>query len=153
MTDHPIAVVPMEKEHIETLVALEQLCFSAPWSADALAGELQNPLAVFRVAFIEGKVAGYVGMQHVLDEGFVCNIAVFPQFRRQGVATALLQTLDRYAQEHGMATISLEVRQANTAAQQLYEKMGYELVGRRRRFYQNPVEDALIMTKTYSLFE
>ena len=52
-----------------------------------------------------------------------------------------------------MATISLEVRQANTAAQQLYEKMGYELVGRRRRFYQNPVEDALIMTKTYSLFE
>ena len=86
----PINIVPMGPEHIETLARLEQACFSSPWSFDALAGELSDPLAVFRVATVNGQVAGYVGMQHILDEGYICNIAVFPEYRRRGVATALV---------------------------------------------------------------
>ena len=145
----PINSVPMGPEHIETLARLEQVCFSSPWSFDALAGELSDPLAVFRVATVNGQVAGYVGMQHILDEGYICNIAVFPEYRRRGVATALLHALDAYAKENGMASISLEVRQSNEAAQRLYSRFDFETVGRRNHFYQNPTEDALIMTRTY----
>ena len=99
----PINIVPMGPEHIETLARLEQVCFSAPWTFDALAGELSDPLAVFRVATVNGQVAGYVGMQHILDEGYICNIAVFPEYRRRGGGTALLHALDAYAKENGMA--------------------------------------------------
>ena len=106
-----ITVVPMQPCHIEELERLEKECFSTPWSFDALVSELSNPLAVFRVAEIGGRVAGYVGMQHIVDEGYICNIAVFPQFRRLGVATRLMETLDEYAKENDMASISLEVRQ------------------------------------------
>ena len=88
-------------------------------------------------------------MHHIVDEGFICNIAVFSQYRRQGVATALMQELDDYAKENEMASVSLEVRQSNLSAQQLYGKCGFEVVGKRKDFYANPTEDALIMTKTY----
>lgn len=109
-----ITVVPMQPCHIEELERLEKECFSTPWSFDALVSELSNPLAVFRVAEIGGRVAGYVGMQHIVDEGYICNIAVFPQFRRLGVATRLMETLDEYAKENDMASISLEVRESTS---------------------------------------
>lgn len=145
-----MCIVPMQPQHIDQLERLEKECFSASWSYDALVSELSNPLAVFRVAQLpDGSVAGYVGMHHIVDEGFICNIAVFSQYRRQGVATALMQELDDYAKENEMASVSLEVRQSNLSAQQLYEKSGFEVVGKRRNFYVNPTEDALIMTKTY----
>ena len=142
----PINIVPMGPEHIETLARLEQVCFS--YTPEKKLIEDFN-LSVFRVATVNGQVAGYVGMQHILDEGYICNIAVFPEYRRRGVATALLHALDAYAKENGMASISLEVRQSNTAAQQLYSRFDFETVGRRKHFYQNPTEDALIMTRTY----
>ncbi len=79
-----LCIVPMQPQHIDQLERLEKECFSAPWSYDALVSELSNPLAVFRVAQQpDGSVAGYVGMHHIVDEGFICNIAVFSQYRRQ----------------------------------------------------------------------
>lgn len=144
-----ITVVPMEPRHIEDLERLEKECFSTPWSFDSLVSELSNPLAVFCVAEIGGQVAGYVGMQHIVDEGYICNIAVFSQYRRRGVATKLMETLSEYAKENEMASISLEVRESNVNAQSFYEKFDFEVVGRRKHFYSNPTEDALIMTKTF----
>ena len=149
-----ITVVPMQPKHIEDLERLEKECFSTPWSFDSLVSELSNPLAVFRVAEIDGKVAGYVGMQHIVDEGYICNIAVFSCYRRRGVATKLMEELNSYARENDMAFISLEVRESNVNAQKLYEKFHFEVVGHRKNFYSNPKEDALIMTRTYGgLFE
>ena len=142
-------VVEMQPKHIEALERLEQECFSTPWSFDALVSELSNPLAVFRVAELDGEVAGYVGMHHIVDEGYICNIAVFSQYRRRGVATSLMQALDDYARENDMASISLEVRESNQIAQQFYEKFDFEVVGHRKHFYANPTEDALIMTRSY----
>ena len=89
----PVTVIPMGQEHIAAVAALEQACFSAPWSAAALAEELDNPPAVFRVAVEGDTVLGYVGMHHVLDEGFITNVAVSPEARRRGVARALLADL------------------------------------------------------------
>ena len=144
-----MTVVPMEPKHIEDLERLELECFYTPWSFDSLVSELSNPLAVFRVAEVNGQVAGYVGMHHIVDEGFICNIAVFPQYRRRGVATCLMESLIEYAKENDMTSISLEVRESNYSAQALYENFQFEVVGERRNFYANPTEDALIMTKTF----
>ena len=103
-----IQILPMAQEHISTLAELERQCFADPWSEQALAEELSNPNAVFRVALIDGEVAGYVGMLHVLDEGDICNVAVFDRFRRKGVATALIDHLLNYGRENALAFITLE---------------------------------------------
>ena len=144
-----IQVVTMAEEHISALAQLEKECFANPWSEKALAEELTNPNAVFRVALIDEEVAGYVGMLHVLDEGDICNVAVFDKFRRRGVATALIQHLVDYAVENQLSFITLEVRESNIGAQKFYETMGFETIGIRKNFYDNPKEHAILMNKTF----
>ncbi|MBE6897713.1 MAG: ribosomal-protein-alanine N-acetyltransferase [Ruminococcaceae bacterium] len=139
----------MAEEHISALAQLEKECFADPWSEKALAEELTNPNAVFRVALIDEEVAGYVGMLHVLDEGDICNVAVFDKFRRRGVATALIQHLVDYAVENQLSFITLEVRESNIGAQKFYETMGFETIGIRKNFYDNPKEHAILMNKTF----
>ena len=144
-----IQVVTMAEEHISALAQLERECFSDPWSEKALSEELSNPNAVFRVALIDGEVAGYVGMLHVLDEGDICNVAVFDRFRRKGVASALIQHLVDYGVENQLSFITLEVRESNIGAQKFYETMGFETIGVRKNFYDNPKEHAILMNKTF----
>ena len=144
-----IQVVTMAEEHISALAQLEKECFADPWSEKALADELTNPNAVFRVALIDEEVAGYVGMLHVLDEGDICNVAVFDKFRRRGVATALIQHLVDYAVENQLSFITLEVRESNMGAQKFYETMGFETIGIRMNIYDNPKEHAILMNKTF----
>ena len=139
----------MLAQHIPHLAQLERACFAAPWSAEGLAEELSNPHAVFRVAEDDaGAVLGYVGMHHLVDEGFITNVAVAPAARRQGVARALLAALAAYGAEQGLYRITLEVRVSNTPAIRLYEGAGYVKDGARPAFYRNPTEDAAI----YSLY-
>ena len=143
-----MTIVPMAQSHIAAIAAIEQACFSEPWSAAALAEELDNPPAVF-LAAVEGEsVLGYVGMHHVVDEGFITNVAVAPDARRRGVARALLAALAAYGREHALYRITLEVRVGNTPARALYEGEGYVLDGVRPKFYSHPTEDAAI----YSLY-
>ena len=143
-----MTVIPMEQSHIAAVAALEQACFSEPWSAAALTEELDNPPAVFRVAVEGDTVLGYVGMHYVLDEGFITNVAVSPEARRRGVARALLADLAAYGTAHSLYRITLEVRVGNAAARTLYESEGYKLDGIRPGFYRAPAEDAAI----YSLY-
>ena len=144
-----IEIVEMDAEHIEQLAELEQISFGEPWSVEGLLEELSNPTAVFRVALVDGQVAGYVGMHHIVDEGYVTNIAVFPQYRRRGVATKLMKTLMKYAKDNEMSMLSLEVRPSNEAARKLYEDLGFSEEGRRKGFYRDPAEDGLIMTRFF----
>lgn len=142
-------IIPMTAGHIAPLAALERACFSAPWSAESLREELSNPHAVFRVAVDKsGDVLGYVGMHHLVDEGFITNVAVSPNARRQGVAKALLAELAAYGAAHKLYRITLEVRVGNTPAITLYEQAGYVRDGVRPGFYSHPTEDAAI----YSLY-
>ena len=142
-------IVPMEEGHIADLARLERACFSTPWSEASLREELGGPHGVFRVAVDDaGTVLGYVGMHHLLDEGFITNVAVSPEARRQGVARALLADLAAYGTEHRLYRITLEVRVGNTPAITLYEGAGYVRDGVRPGFYREPTEDAAI----YSLY-
>lgn len=144
-----ITIAAMGPEHIERLAQIETECFSMPWSYDALAAELSNPLAVFLVALCEGEPVGYVGMTQVIDEGYMANLAVTNGFRRSGVAHALLTALMAHAEEQKLSFVTLEVRRSNTSAQRLYESFDFKPVGERKNFYVNPVEDGLILTRTF----
>ena len=141
-----IAIVPMHPDHLDSLADLESLAFSTPWSYDALAEERQNPLAVFLVAEdVDAESAvGYLGMHHILDEGFIANLAVHPAYRRQGIARSLLREAQEYAEAHDLARLTLEVRASNVPAIALYEGMGFTRDGIRPGFYDSPKEDAAI---------
>ena len=143
-------IVPMDRGHIPQIAALERECFSMPWSERLLEDALFDPQASFLVADDgEGNVLGYAGLHAILDEGYIDNIAVEPAARRHGVASALLDVFCRYGAAN-LAFLSLEVRASNQAAISLYEKFGFREVGRRRGYYQNPKEDALILTKEFT---
>ena len=142
-----IKVCAMAADHIPQLAQLEQLCFSEPWSEEGLAAELDNPNAFFRVAeSADGTILGYVGMHCVAGECYIDNVAVFPQARRMGAASALLQDMIGWAKQNNCAFITLEVRPSNSGAIALYEKFGFAEAGRRKRFYRDPDEDGLILT-------
>lgn len=121
---------------------LEQLCFSHPWSEKAILEEAQR--GYFVAAYLDGAFAGYAGMTEVLDECGICNVAVMPECRRHGIGEALVADLIRRARETNAFVIMLEVRRSNAPAIKLYEKMGFELVGERKNFYDKPKEDALL---------
>ena len=142
-----INVIPMAAEHIAQIATLEQRCFSAPWSAAALTEELDNPHTVFLVAADGERVLGYAGMHHIGDEGYIDNVAVLPEARRQGVARLLMAALEAYGREHAMYRLTLEVRASNAAAISLYTGAGYVCDGVRPNFYRKPTEDAAIYSR------
>lgn len=146
-----VRIVPMTADHLDAVAALERICFSDPWSRGLLAAELDNDLSAFLVALdSEDQVAGYAGLQVVLDEGTVTNIAVRPDCRRRGVASQLLQVFLNFAQGNHLAFLTLEVRASNYDAIALYGSRGFRSVGRRKNYYEHPREDAIIMTREFS---
>lgn len=131
---------------VAQVAALEQICFSRPWSLAALEGELHNPLAVYFVALSGGEVVGYAGMHCILGEGHITNLAVAPALRRRGVARNLLDALLAHAHRQSLVLLTLEVRASNIAAIALYGGLGFVPAGLRKAYYDSPREDALIMT-------
>ena len=135
-----------EKRHLDALVALEQSCFSVPWTRGQLTAELPDEHHEFLIAESGGEPIGYVGQMFMLDEGYVSNVAVSPAFRRRGIASALIRALLDRARERNLSFVTLEVRESNAAAIALYEGFGFRPVGRRKNYYDAPKEDALLMT-------
>ena len=123
---------------------LEKECFSFPWSEDAILDELSNENAAFFSAYVDGRFAGHAGMITVLDEANVCNIAVSPDVRRNGVGRALTTALINECKDRGVSVLMLEVRAGNDGAIQMYKSLGFEKVGLRRGFYSRPREDGLL---------
>ena len=144
-----IEIKNMQSIHVSQVAALEKLCFSDPWSENSVASELNNPLSLWLVALDGDAVAGYVGSQSVMGETDMMNIAVDPNYRRQGVAAALVEALVRQLKANGNHCLTLEVRASNDAAIALYEKLGFAQIGRRPNYYRNPREDALILRKEW----
>ncbi|MDY3013702.1 MAG: ribosomal protein S18-alanine N-acetyltransferase [Evtepia sp.] len=142
-------LVPMDRSHLAGVAELERMCFTTPWNEAMLEEELYNDTASFIVAEGEdGSVLGYAGLHVILDEGYIDNVAVRPSCRRQGIADRLLDVFCRFGQAH-LAFLTLEVRPSNTAAVALYEKNGFREAGRRKDYYENPREDALLLTREF----
>ena len=142
----------LKPEYVEQIAELERVCFSEPWSAEGILDSFRSGTAFF-VAVKDSTVLGYVGVKPVLDEGYITNVAVFPEYRNLGVAKALMVRLDRFAKEKELSFISLEVRESNVPAISLYDSFGYKNEGMRKNFYRNPLENAIIMTKRFVLNE
>ena len=140
----PMNIVVMQERHLAALAEIERACFHAPWSENMLREELGK--GIFLVAEQDGRTAGYVGCQTVLDEGYITNVAVSPDFRRQGIARALIAELTAKAGENKLAFVTLEVRESNAPAIALYTGAGFAPVGKRKNFYSNPTENAVLMT-------
>ena len=140
-----------ESALIPQIEALEKRCFSLPWTQEQLRGQLRDAQHEFLVALgPDGGLLGYVGMLHVLDEGYISNVAVEPDCRRAGVGEALIDALEARCVQHGLSFATLEVREGNLPARALYEKHGFENVGRRKAYYDRPKEDAILMTKFWN---
>lgn len=133
---------------LPAIALLEQECFSHPWSESSLRETFSNGRSLFLLAEREGEPLGYLGMEYVLDEGGITNVAVAAAHRRQGIADALISELLKRAAAMGLATVTLEVRAGNAAAAALYQKHKFAPVGRRKNYYTSPTEDAILMTYT-----
>lgn len=136
----------MAVTHIEEIARLEKECFSSPWSEDGIKSELHNNFARFFVVASEDKIAGYIGAHNVLGEVYITNVAVFSEYRRNGVGRALVEFLVDEMKAENAGFVTLEVRKSNFNAISLYEKCGFQRVGERKDFYEKPREDAVLMT-------
>ena len=146
-----VRIVPMNADHLDEVAELERICFSTPWSRNMLAEELDNMLSAFLVALDDrDRVVGYAGVQVILDEGYIPNIAVRPECRRQGIAAKLLQVFMDFAKANQLSFLTLEVRASNYDAIALYGSRGFRSMGRRKNYYEHPREDALIMTREFT---
>ena len=127
---------------VADILEIENTCFSTPWTEKSIAESIENENTVLYLALVDGEAAGYMGVQIFSGEGYVTNIATLPQFRRRGVARALMNEVLK----NDMEFLTLEVRESNTPAVKLYESMGFKKVGKRPKFYREPVEDAVLYT-------
>ncbi len=141
----------MNAAHVAQIAQLEKICFSDPWSERSIASELDNQLAFWLVATEGETVAGYIGSQTVMDETDMMNVAVHPDFRRQGIAEALIHSLVEHLKTIDSHCLTLEVRASNVPAIALYGKLDFREIGRRKNYYRNPKEDALILRKEWEI--
>ncbi len=142
-----IKIKIMSAEHISCVAKIERECFSAPWSEESLGLFLTD--SGFCVVALDGeRVLGYVSAMCVLDEAQIVNVAVTQSARRQGIAKELLHAFEREAAARKIVSLSLEVRESNGAARELYRTDGWLDVGVRKNFYSSPREDGIVMIKS-----
>ena len=135
----------MQEHDVPAMMTIERGSFSSPWSETVFQGELHKDYAVARVAELGQRIIGYAIANFVLDEGHILNLAVHPGHRREGIATSLMTELLYTLRQKGCRLLYLEVRASNAPARLFYEHLEFSVVGKRRRYYQSPVEDALLM--------
>lgn len=141
-----VEVRPMSLDDLDGVMAVEHDSFGAPWSRSAFEDEMKtNKLARYLVATVNGFVAGYAGTWLVINEAHVTNVAVGTAFRRRGIGRILMESLMRLARDNHMESMTLEVRVSNEAARSLYRNLGFVEAGRRKNYYPETKEDALIL--------
>ena len=151
--EEKLVVRPATHGDLARIHDIERVAFSDPWSLQSFAELLANPRVLFAVAERGGRaegppeVVGYVVAWFVVDEAEVANVAVAPEARGRGVGARLLDEALSAARRHGAASVYLEVRDSNAAARALYASRGFVQIGRRRRYYRRPVEDALVLRR------
>jgi ribosomal-protein-alanine N-acetyltransferase len=137
----------MTEADIPAVTALDQMSFTLPWPERSFRFEIMdNPASRCWVAEMNGQIVGMIVAWLFVDEAHIANLATHPDFRRQGIARELLKHTLRYTYDEGAVSSFLEVRESNLAAQEIYRKFGYVNTGRRKRYYKDNDEDAILMT-------
>lgn len=132
---------------LEQVAEIERFCSSAPWSVQAFQAEVHDRESEFLLALDDGRVVGFAGLWLVIDEAHVVNVGVHPDYRRKGVGMQMMQELLERAIRRGAKCAMLEVRAGNVPAIRMYEKLGFAVAGRRKAYYPDNQEDALVMWK------
>ncbi len=127
--------------------ALERSAFSDARSEEGFMRETENPIAHYLLARMDGTAVGYAGYLNIQGDAQVMNVCTREDFRRRGIGRALMEYLIDDAAHHGVVIMTLEVRESNTAARMLYKRLGFYEVGRRRNYYKDPIEDAVLMDR------
>jgi [ribosomal protein S18]-alanine N-acetyltransferase len=140
-----ISIGDMITDDVPEVAGLEQVCFTTPWSEISFYNEVRRPGSFSKVARLGEKIVGYVCAGRVVDEGHILTMAVLPEFRRRGIASALIGEVIRDLREEGCRFIFLEVRSSNEAARKIYEKFNFRIFGMRKSYYAAPMEDAVMM--------
>ena len=141
---------PGSRGHVAEVATIEQACFTDPWSEASFRQAIDNPGVFFRVATegAGGPVVGYVVAWFAADEGEIANVAVAPSARGRGIGGLLIDAAIAAAAEHGAQALYLDVRESNARARALYDSRGFVEVGRRRRYYRRPSEDAIVLRRS-----
>ena len=139
---------PMTKEDCGQVAAIEAVSFSLPWSLNAFLDTVERENYRYFVAEEAEEIFGYCGFCFVLDEAEIPNVCVKAEARQKGVGKQMMTALIEKAKELGVAVLYLEVRESNTPARRLYESLGFVSDGIRKNFYEQPVENAVLMSKT-----
>ncbi len=140
------AVRPAGFRDLAEVAALERRCYADPWPPSSFASLPDNPAVYFAVGTrADGGLLGYVIAWHVLDESELANLAVESSARRSGIGAQLLDSALEDARQRASSRVYLEVRESNVSARQLYSSRGFAEIGRRKKYYRSPEEDALIL--------
>lgn len=139
-------IEPMQAQDVPEVYRIETESIQNPWSEKALAEELENSLAVFFVVRGPEGIRGYYGLHRVLDEADLVSIAVDARSRRQGLGAQLMEHMLNWCHKQDVVRLTLEVRVSNAPARALYQRFGFVEDGIRRGYYQNPKEDAMLMS-------
>ena len=141
----------MRSTDLPRVMQIELATFSMPWGESTFRGLLRRRDSDLLVAEIKGDVAAYAVFWAVLDQGELGNLAVDERWRGKGIGSRLVEAVLEHAFDRGVKEIFLEVRKSNVRAQELYKAYGFDEVGRRKNYYLEPAEDALVMKKTIEL--
>lgn len=136
---------PMQSSDIESVVEIEELAFSTPWTVEGFTQEMTNPRAHYIVLEDKGTLIGYGGFWQIIEEAHITNLAIHPKHRGKGHGKKLIEAMLNYARSLHIERVTLEVRVSNLVARKAYESFGFNIEGKRSRYYTNPTEDAMIM--------
>lgn len=140
-----VLIKNMQGPHIPSVLKIERVSFSTPWSELSFLEEIHKPNAIAKVAVLDNSVIGYICIDQVLDEAHILNLAVDPRYRNMGIATALVDYIVEELKLRACKFVYLEVRASNHTALRLYKNFGFEVAGIRKKYYIFPDEDAVIM--------
>lgn len=137
----------MQEEDAEAVAIIEKENFSRPWTEEGFQGAIKKENTYYLCAFVDEVLVGYIGMWIAVDEGEITNVSVKKEYQGQKIGGRLLEELFRIGKERGVTDYFLEVRKSNQAAIALYSRLGFQEAGVRKNFYEDPVEDGIVMCK------
>ncbi len=139
-------IVPIEEKDTEDILKINNLCFNPPWSLSSLQNEIKNKFSKYIVLKKENKIIGYAGIWLIVDEAHITNVAIHPNYRGMGGSNLLMEGILKICTQYEIPAITLEVRENNPVARNLYKKFGFVEEGIRKNYYEGNI-DAVIMWK------